>query len=204
MDIDGSISTNQDAGAFEGLKLFTKDRYEWGFSSNVSPISRHLALLNLIYTRNFTRHNTYITPHLYIWLLFIYFDLANRARFQNLVGSMLERGIPEYIRKKEKRRHQNFSQRNAMWACGLNFSRSQILWHVGCIRSTEQPGRIPLREDINPLMIEAIYILYRSFLHRRARCSPLLESFGPTCGKRPFFFFFLIILYDKTSATYSN
>jgi len=115
MDIDGSFARNQDAGAFERLKLFTKDRYEWDLSSNISPISRHLALLNLMpYTRNFTRHNTYITTHLYIWLLFIYFDLANRARFQNLVGSMLEGGIPEYIRKKEKRRHQNVSQRNAM------------------------------------------------------------------------------------------
>jgi hypothetical protein len=90
--IDGSFSRNQVAGTFECLKLFTKDRYEWGLCSN-SPISRHLAQLNLMpYTRYCTRHDTYITPHLYIWLLFTHFDLANKTRFQNLVGSMLERG----------------------------------------------------------------------------------------------------------------
>jgi hypothetical protein len=115
MGIDGSFSRNHEAGAFERLKLFTKYRYEWGFSSKISPTSRHLALLNLMpYTRYCKHHDTYITNHLYIWLLFIYFDLANKTRFQNLVGSMLERGIPEYICKKENRRYQIFSKRNAM------------------------------------------------------------------------------------------
>jgi len=48
MDIGGSFPRNQEAVTFERLKLFTKDRYKSGFSSNIPPISRHLALLNLM------------------------------------------------------------------------------------------------------------------------------------------------------------